>query len=1071
MRKIKTISKKILASFLTIVILSTFIVSVSAGEAIAVDPEQGGAGIITALQTGNVILSAGIYYCSSDIVVPDGRNITGVHDPDDPRNPQKNSILYFESRGCISPKGNNTLSRFSILGAGYVYMINASNIKCEDIYITHQDLNGNSQPSAYLPAAFHCLAEDNDISNIRYNCCIAEHVNGHGWQNDSNSDNHYWIRGLTITNCRASYTGEAFLLSGGEDGWPWDGSGFTFQERCKLEDAYIANCIAEYTLISGFHQEAAGMFGGFSGAKNIILENCKSYYSGTKGSMPENPYGCGDDRSNGEWWTFGGFTIAANAIVRDCEAHYGWMNFMGWWSQNVKVERFLSYGSISAGYLLPVESGCNISNTFTDCVSENDGKCALNLYAGSNNTFTNFTVKDCQATSGWQILANGCTDAGYWGDLYAYPYTNNVNCHIIGGGLKIAKCYNETNGSKLILSGDATGEYAENPFSGAVDHSGFSITPTLPDETTIVNDAIMGTSNNQFEYVGTWGHDTEPEAYNDDNSYSCTPDDYYQVRFTGIQIAIYASKAPNHGKVAISIDNGPETIVDLYYPVKVHQTNYYTSQMLEYGEHILKVRVTGTKNDDSTDYFITADRVEITSAAPDLVITDILSEPANPAVGDEVIFKATIKNQGNAATPDDVIHGIAFFVDGDVASWSDGHMSSIAPGESVTVTANGGPEGSAAWTATAGIHTVRAWVDDVDRIKEQDEENNTYEKDILVTGPPSITLTAEQKILCSGGTTTLALTGKSTDGQTVDLDSTEIEYILSSQDIASIEADGTSAVLRIAEDIGDIRELEIWADVTIDEMSLQSNKLRIYLHTPGEPVLVNDNDPDINFSLGWTYQHDAPYGDYKSDTHWTIDPDAYFEYTFTGTGIDYITQNDDIMGDVDIYIDGEFQETVSCYDEELLVQQVVYSITGLVPGEHTIKVINKGYCAVLDAFRIYTDTSATPTPDLNVGDVKFTDLNGTEIASLIGGTDIKAAAQITNNTDREIPAIIIIALYDKNDRIVNYSAASQQIGNNAVITLEAGFKLPVNVEEHKIKIFVWNSWEGMKPLSNAVIFP
>ena len=165
----------------------------------------------------------------------------------------------------------------------------------------------------------------------------------------------------------------------------------------------------------------------------------------------------------------------------------------------------------------------------------------------------------------------------------------------------------------------------------------------------------------------------------------------------------------------------------------------------------------------------------------------------------------------------------------------------------------------------------------------------------------------------------------------------------------------------------------------------------------------------------------TPYGDYESDTHWTIDADAYFEYTFTGTGIDYITQKDSIMGDVDIYIDGEFQETVSCYDEELLVQQVVYGITGLAPGEHTIKVINKGYCAVLDAFRIYTDTSATPTPDLNVGDVKFTDLNGTEIASLIGGTDIKAAAQITNNTDREIQAIIIIALYDKKDRIVNYS--------------------------------------------------
>lgn len=106
-----------------------------------------------------------------------------------------------------------------------------------------------------------------------------------------------------------------------------------------------------------------------------------------------------------------------------------------------------------------------------------------------------------------------------------------------------------------------------------------------------------------------------------------------------------------------------------------------------------------------------------------------------------------------------------------------------------------------------------------------------------------------------------------------------------------------------------------------------------------------------------------------------------------------------------------------------------------------------------------------------VGDVKFTDPAGKEITSLIGGTDIKGSVEITNNTERVVPAIIIVALFDKDDRIVNYSTASQQIGSNAVINLEVGFRLPVNVEGHKIKAFVWDSWEGMKPLSNMVSFP
>ncbi|MFA6665791.1 MAG: CARDB domain-containing protein [Armatimonadota bacterium] len=100
-------------------------------------------------------------------------------------------------------------------------------------------------------------------------------------------------------------------------------------------------------------------------------------------------------------------------------------------------------------------------------------------------------------------------------------------------------------------------------------------------------------------------------------------------------------------------------------------------------------------------------------------MTDVSWIPASPAPGDAITMKATIRNQGTGATPAGVIHGVAFTADGNLGSavWSDSHTASIAPGEWITVTANGGVD-CATWTAGAGTHTVTATVDDVDRMTE-----------------------------------------------------------------------------------------------------------------------------------------------------------------------------------------------------------------------------------------------------------------------------------------------------------------------------------------------------------------
>jgi hypothetical protein len=109
---------------------------------------------------------------------------------------------------------------------------------------------------------------------------------------------------------------------------------------------------------------------------------------------------------------------------------------------------------------------------------------------------------------------------------------------------------------------------------------------------------------------------------------------------------------------------------------------------------------------------------------PDLVVTAVNWSPANIAAGQPATFSATVKNQGSGATPAGVIIGVSFSVDGTQVNWSDTDTTSLAAGASVTLTANSGPSGSATWTTTAGLHSVQAWVDDVNRMAESNESNN-----------------------------------------------------------------------------------------------------------------------------------------------------------------------------------------------------------------------------------------------------------------------------------------------------------------------------------------------------------
>lgn len=126
---------------------------------------------------------------------------------------------------------------------------------------------------------------------------------------------------------------------------------------------------------------------------------------------------------------------------------------------------------------------------------------------------------------------------------------------------------------------------------------------------------------------------------------------------------------------------------------------------------------------------------------------------------------------------------------------------------------------------------------------------------------------------------------------------------------------------------------------------------------------VNDTDPGITYSAGWNYSANRNDGDFDNDVHYTKTNGNYAQYTFNGTGIEYITELYSDEGNVDIYIDNTFQTTVNCNSATRQAQVVAYSNTTLSPGSHTIKIVkNSGTYTLLDAFA-YT---AAQVPNFSV---------------------------------------------------------------------------------------------------------
>lgn len=135
-------------------------------------------------------------------------------------------------------------------------------------------------------------------------------------------------------------------------------------------------------------------------------------------------------------------------------------------------------------------------------------------------------------------------------------------------------------------------------------HDGYDVilsfkAKTIVDPTPVLIDNIPGaTVANQLvnTYVPgspTWTHAMVTGHFNNSISYSNVTNSTLTTKFTGTKIEGYFERKNTHGKAMISIDNGPETEINLNNPTELKQQKLFEASNLTRGIHTVKLRVVG----------------------------------------------------------------------------------------------------------------------------------------------------------------------------------------------------------------------------------------------------------------------------------------------------------------------------------------------------------------------------------------------------------------------------------------------------------------------------------------------
>jgi len=727
---------------------------------------------------GVVLLTSGTYNCAGIIAPKAGSTLKGEGESE--------TYLKFTHDGRINvDREYVTLDGFKIQGSGYssgvkwlgVMTVRASHAKIHNITGT-ADASIQAvfllihDPTVYAPT----------LQDIEFTNCKAVDTGTYGFLHNAWGTTNKVIKDVRYENCAAINCGKFGVFN------PWI-TGFDFAELNDIEGLRVKNCLAEGNLESGFHFE-------FDPKKvDCVLENCVSRNNGQK-PYPTKAYNPNDMSTH--YFGCGYYAPNADVTFINCVAEGNSMN--GFYTTNGGklyncVEKSTAIGRTNFAYRAPAGyysvpcRSVNPSLVMENCTSIDSHGYGLQVDLANNVKIRNFHLENPAGING-----KGSSLGGTNGQF------DNAEVSIYASGNRVETLVWAKENENTVFSGQIVSDAAK-PFliegygtrnvlvkdmeivskTLPAGSPGVTIAGTVPaGQATLRNVKVTSTGSPVSTPTPTVPGPTpepttpapsgKPDLVVTDISWDpASPAPGSAVTLSATIKNQGSAPTPagvKHG-VLFTFDDGaagPGVWSDTHtgsiapgawVTVTANGGSAGAAWKAVAGTHTVKAHVDDVNRIAESDEAnnVHTEQITVTEAAtptptpttpapsgkPDLVVTDISWDPASPAPGSAVTFSATIKNQGSAPTPAGVKHGVLFTFDDGAAGpgvWSDTHTASIAPGASVTLTASGGSAG-ATWKAASGTHTVKAHVDDVNRIAESDENNNVLRKEIVVGTRPA----------------------------------------------------------------------------------------------------------------------------------------------------------------------------------------------------------------------------------------------------------------------------------------------------------------------------------------------
>jgi GH43 family beta-xylosidase len=127
-----------------------------------------------------------------------------------------------------------------------------------------------------------------------------------------------------------------------------------------------------------------------------------------------------------------------------------------------------------------------------------------------------------------------------------------------------------------------------------------------------INDSGTSSGQGSVAYDGAWTAypSCGVQCFWGDDHGSSAIDASATFTFAGTQLALLSVSDAGNGIAGVSVDGGPETMVDLYASIRQGEQLQYLSPHLAAGVHHVRVRVTGQKNAASSGVAVSIDRAE-----------------------------------------------------------------------------------------------------------------------------------------------------------------------------------------------------------------------------------------------------------------------------------------------------------------------------------------------------------------------------------------------------------------------------------------------------------------------------